>query len=124
MSSSSSSGGGSLSNTCCSRMTWHVEHASEPSHAPSRSTSFACATSSSVLPSGAETHTSSPLSMKTTSTWPSVHSRLRCECPHSCAIAGCPDQLDSLGAPRRMRRMRAEERKASIEDVPKLARYW
>ena len=44
MSSSSSSGGSSESNTSCVRIRWHVEHAREPSHAPSRSISFACAT--------------------------------------------------------------------------------
>ena len=45
MSFSSSLGSSSLSNTLSSRITWQVEHASEPSHAPSSSTSCLCAAS-------------------------------------------------------------------------------
>ena len=44
MSASSSLGSFSCAYTCGSRMTWHVEHARLPSHAPSSSTSCACAT--------------------------------------------------------------------------------
>lgn len=36
-------------------MTWHVEHAIEPSHAPSRSTSYSCAMSRMLSPSFAST---------------------------------------------------------------------
>ena len=41
-------------------MTWQVEQASDPSHAPSSSTSFSCATSSRLLPMGARTVFSLP----------------------------------------------------------------
>ncbi len=36
-----------------STMTWHVEHAREASHAPSRSISLSCATSRRFFPRGA-----------------------------------------------------------------------
>eukprot|EP00321_Phaeocystis_globosa_P008472 CAMPEP_0118826326 /NCGR_PEP_ID=MMETSP1162-20130426/11879_1 /TAXON_ID=33656 /ORGANISM="Phaeocystis Sp, Strain CCMP2710" /LENGTH=78 /DNA_ID=CAMNT_0006757047 /DNA_START=133 /DNA_END=366 /DNA_ORIENTATION=- len=64
MSISSSSTASSSEKTSCSSTTWHVEQASEWSHAPSRSTSFSCAASSRDVPTAAVAGISSPSSMK------------------------------------------------------------
>ena len=50
MSSSSSDASGNSSYTFCSRMTWHVEHAHTPAHAPSKSISCWWATFNKLLP--------------------------------------------------------------------------
>ena len=57
----SSSDGSSMRaySLASSTTTWQVEHAKDPSHAPSKSMSFACATSSRFWPSSAPTVTTS-----------------------------------------------------------------
>ena len=55
MSSSSSVASFNSSYQSVSTMTWQVEQASEPSHAPSMSMSLRCAISSTLSPIGAST---------------------------------------------------------------------
>ncbi len=60
MSSSSSSGSGNESKTFSSRITWHVEQAISPPHAPSTSISLSWATSRRDWPKDPSTVSSSP----------------------------------------------------------------
>mmetsp|Transcript_584 Transcript_584/g.1096 ORF Transcript_584/g.1096 Transcript_584/m.1096 type:complete len:212 (-) Transcript_584:188-823(-) len=82
MSSSSSSGSSSISYwSSSSIITWHVEHAKEPSQAPSSSMSFICAISRRFFPTGACISYSSPsLSTKTTRIFSASGSSSWCWC--------------------------------------------
>ena len=66
--SSSVASGRPSKTSSSSTITWHVEHASDPSHAPSSSTSFACAISSIDSPTGASSITYSSPSLSTNTT--------------------------------------------------------